>query len=85
MSLDGHARSWLTTWDRAREGVKFPKVPTALRRLQGPLDARLCEFEVTVAVRTIKVVPKKLRGALRTPYTDRRARICTIHGRVLRT
>ena len=75
----------MTTWDRAKEGVKFPKVSPALRRLQAPFDTHLCEFEVIVAVRTIKVVPKKLRGALRTPYTDRRARICTIHGRVLRT
>ena len=57
----------MTTWDRVSEGVKFPKVSTALRRLQGPFDTRLCEVEVTVAVRTIKVVPKKLRGALLTP------------------
>ena len=67
MSLDGHARSQLTTWDTAKGGVKFPKVSPALRRLQAPFDTHLCEFEVTVAVRTIKVVPKKLRGTLLTP------------------
>ena len=49
--------------DRAKEGLKFPKVSPALRRLQAPFDTHLCEFEVTVAVRTIKVVPKKLIGA----------------------